>query len=403
MTQPITVALLGIGGYGNTNVGQLLESLQHEPTDAIKIVGAIDPSPSSCRRLAELQARNVPLFPSWQEFYASNAADLMVISTPIHLHARHVTAALDHGSHVLCEKPLCVTPEEILTMLLSRDGANRKVAIGYQWSFSDAIQNLKADVRAGLFGKPKRFKTLVLWPRDEQYYHRNRWAGLLRDPRGNWVLDSPVNNACAHHLHNMFYVLGDVTDRSATPSHVTAELYRAHPIENYDTAALRCATTDGVEMLFIVSHATDRSIGPIFAYEFERATIEHGSGPGDHIVARFRDGSPDKDYGSPNTGRSRKFPTMFNAIRTANGVVCGIEAAASHTRCMWAAQKSMDEILPFSETLLRISGEEGTRQTFVEGLTDALLSCYEDWTLPSDAKLAWAKSGRRVNVDDACA
>ena len=38
------------------------------------------------------------------------------------------------------------------------------VAIGYQWSFSDAIQKLKADVIAGIFGKPRRLKTLVLWP-----------------------------------------------------------------------------------------------------------------------------------------------------------------------------------------------------------------------------------------------
>ena len=132
------------------------------------------------------------------------------------------------------------------------------VAIGYQWSFSPAIQRLKGDIAAGVFGAPKRLKTIVLWPRDETYYSRNRWAGKQRDEAGNPIFDSPVSNACAHYLHNMLYVLGDAVDRSAIPSRVSAELYRAHPIENYDTAALRCWTDRGVEILFIVSHATRR-------------------------------------------------------------------------------------------------------------------------------------------------
>jgi len=96
----ISVALLGIGGYGNTNVGQLLEAQKQEADpNAVRIVGAIDPSPASCRRLAELESRGVPLFESWRAFYASHRADLMIISTPIHLHARHVSAALERGSH----------------------------------------------------------------------------------------------------------------------------------------------------------------------------------------------------------------------------------------------------------------------------------------------------------------
>src|SRR5438552_251290 len=79
----------------------------------------------------------------------------------------------------------------------------------------------------------KRMRCMVLGPRDEAYYNRNRWAGALRDAHGNLVLDSPANNACAHYLHNMLYVLGDVIDRSDPPATVTAELYRAHAITNY--------------------------------------------------------------------------------------------------------------------------------------------------------------------------
>src|SRR5918992_777122 len=101
-------------------------------------------------------------------------------------------------------------------MIRARDAAGRQVSIGYQWSFCPAIQ---------------RLASMVLWPRDETYYLRNKWAGRLFTGQGHPVFDSPVNNACAHYLHNMFYVLGDRTDTSAVPARVTAELYRANSIE----------------------------------------------------------------------------------------------------------------------------------------------------------------------------
>ena len=136
-------------------------------------------------------------------------------------------------------------------MLAARDRAGKHVTIGYQWSMADAIQRLKSEVLSGLFGKPRRLRTMVLWPRDDAYYSRNRWAGRVRDADGNWILDSPVNNACAHHLHNMLYLLGARPDRSAAVHSLRAELYRAHAIENYDTAILRCETANGAEIFFV--------------------------------------------------------------------------------------------------------------------------------------------------------
>src|SRR5688572_16789183 len=122
------------------------------------LVAAIDPNPAGCRRLDELKALGVPLFPSLESFYASRRADLVVLSTPIALHAPQTALACANGSHVLCEKPLCATLEDAALMRDARNGAARHVAIGYQWSFSVAVQRLKADVLAGAFGRAKRLR-----------------------------------------------------------------------------------------------------------------------------------------------------------------------------------------------------------------------------------------------------
>ena len=395
MSRPLSIALVGIGGYGNTYVNALLDAPDQ---DRFTLAAAIDPVPTSCRRLPDLQARRVPIVASLEDFYASGGrADLAVISTPIFLHAPHTCLALTHGSHVLCEKPLCSTLEDARRMIDARDATGGHVAIGYQWSFSRAIRDLKHDILSGVLGRPRRLRTLVLWPRDEAYYRRNRWAGKQRDAHGHGVWDSPVNTACAHYLHNMLYVIGPAPGLSAEPSSVTAELYRAHPIENYDTAALRCRTSDGVEILFVVSHATAGRIGPVFSYEFERGAVEFRDAPGSSIVAHFADGST-KAYGSPGDRREAKLWLTMEAIRRGTPTLCGIEAAVPHVQCATAAQQSMPDIVTFPASRVRVEGSPGSRKTSVDGLDHALEQCYARGRLPSELGVEWSAAGRETDV-----
>ena len=191
----VNLALVGLGGYGLVYLEGLLDQKRN---DDFKIVAGIDPEPQRCTRLQELKAMNVPIFHSMEEFYHQGNADLVIISSPIQMHLPQTCLALFHGSNVLCEKPLGATIQEAAQMIKCRDDAKKFVAIGYQWSFSNAIQNLKRDIQSGLLGSPKRLKTIALWPRGEIYYSRNNWAGKLKDENGNWVLDSPANNALAH-------------------------------------------------------------------------------------------------------------------------------------------------------------------------------------------------------------
>jgi hypothetical protein len=206
-------------------------------------------------------------------------------------------------------------------------------------------------------------------------------------------------NACAHYLHNMLYLTGDRVDRSAEPTSVTAELYRAHPIENYDTGCLRITTVGGAEHLFIVSHATEGRVDPTFSYEFERGTIDFAASPDGDIVARMADGTT-KNYGSPNEPNDGKILLTVDAIGRGTPSLCGIEAAAAHTRCAVAAQASAPDIVPFPRDLVRVTGEVGHRATAVEGLDDVLRRCYAEWRLPSELAVSWARPGRAVTPDD---
>ena len=253
---------------------------------------------------------------------------------------------------------------------------------------------MKSDIRKGIWGKPRRLKTLCFWPRDLAYYQRNSWAGNLQDAEGRWILDSPAHNAMAHFLHNLLYLLGDRPDSSAVPARIKAEAYRAFPIQNYDTTACRIWTDKGTELLFYASHAVSRDWGPMFLLDFEEATISFGE-TGQDIVARDLSGG-EKRYGSPDD--EDQFKKLFEAIQVVQGrreVVCGPEASRSQVVSVNGIQDSVGAVTDLPLVLLQQSMEGKVMAKAVE---QSLTICYQRGVLPSESNQSWAQAGKIIDL-----
>jgi len=401
MVDQTTVVLAGVGGYGKMYLRHLLDAQKRgDAPHPFRIVGVADPRASTCDRYAEVRAANIPVYSSLEAFYERHTADIAIIATPVQLHTRHICLALSRGSHVLCEKPLASSYQDVSRVYHARNAAGRHVAIGYQWSYCPAIRALKRDIASGLLGKPRRMRTLVLWPRGEEYFRRNPWAGRVRDDEGLLVLDSPLHNACAHFVHNAFHVLGEALDTRTLPSRVSAELYRAHAIENYDTAIVRCTIGEngsGVEAMFIASHAVPQRNGPVFCYEFEDATVTYDDAKmSDGIVARFNNGDV-KRYGVPATSDDpAKLWHIFECVRTGRAPICGIEAAYAQTACILAAQESAPHIASFDQSDVIVEKGEMGRLHYPMGLDRELAECHRHFETPAERNLPWSRPGKVV-------
>lgn len=374
-----------------------LETLLGEFTgEEVRIPGVVEPLPEKSIYSRRLEQMQIPVYPALADFYRKEgSAELAVICSPIQHHVSQTCCALEQGSHVLCEKPIGATVQEAEQLIRSEAAVGSWVMIGYQWSFSRAIQELKKDVMAGKLGRPVRLKTLCFWPRDHAYYQRNDWAGRIKDKEGRWVLDSPANNAMAHFLHNLFYILGERTDRSAMPSEVTAEAYRAYPIENYDTIACRSFTREGVELLYYASHATSKARGPIFSFEFEEMLVTLDDIT-EGIVARDKKGKA-RQYGSPEAEhRLHKLFQAVEAVREPVPILCGPEAAAAQTLCVDGVQDSVFEIRTFPDSMIHRDGRQKRR--WVEGLDRELYECYLLGALPGEKKISWASRGNKIDL-----
>lgn len=388
----IKVVLVGSGGYGKKYAEYLLrESHLHNTL----LVAVVDPYAIKSEIYAQLIEAKIPIFETLEQFYSHMNADLAVISTPIHLHCEQTCYAVQHGSHVLCEKPAAPTVEQVKEMIRVRNYWKRTVAVGFQWCYDPAVQRLKEDILSGKFGAAKRFKCLVLWPRNTAYYNRSLWAGKLKI-NGQWVLDSVASNATAHFLHFMLFLLGQDMLNSAYPDFVEAELYRANQIESFDTCAMRISTKD-VEILFFASHAVKEKMGPMFELEFSQAIVYFNHpdflDSTDSLLVVHRNGTKEI-YGAVNHGSMKKLWDVVDLLKGEKKTYCTLESALSLTLTVNCAHLS-SEVVDFPKNLKRIEGDPPL--VWIEDLSKWIRECFNQGKLPSELNLPWARASKKVN------
>lgn len=373
--KPVSVLLVGAGGYGGKIANDLLANAEGY---GLALVGVADPALDSLPVKEEFTRRGVPLFASAEEFYAKNKAELALICTPIPFHEQHVLLALQNGSDVLCEKPIAALPAQALHMDSEARKAGRNLHIGFQLSYTPGVLEMKQDVLAGRFGKALNATALICWPRDAVYYARS-WCAR-RYWKGLPTFDSIAMNACAHYLHLMYFLLGDAMDTSLRPDEAEALVCRANEIETFDTSFFR-VKAGGAVLRFLATHATEEKIDPVIRFTFEKAvlTVRH-SRDLDAICARFNDGTV-KAYGAVLGHVYDKIPYVCDVVRGEKKPVCTVQTALPHLITVDA----VDRLAPV-QVLKGARTEKGGMH--VEGLAEIMQKAFE-----SD-KMPWELDGR---------
>ena len=294
--------MVGFSGYGSFYADFLLGN-PYDMRYAFKAVVDTFLSPDS---KALLDEKGIPYFENLTDFYRDNTCDLVIISSPMQFHKNQCEIAVKNGSVVLCEKPTTARLSDLYEMHEYEKEYDKDIFIGFQWSFARPILALKNDIIAGKFGKVLSAKALVLWPRNLDYYSRSTgWAGKVKTADGLYVYDSVASNATAHYLNNMLFLFGERMDKSVGIEKIDAECFKANDIESFDTCIIRAKTVGGQKVLFIASHATDKSREPILEIKCEKAVISCDfSKDSGRLTAEFENGDV-KDYGQVSTMREQ--------------------------------------------------------------------------------------------------
>lgn len=197
-------------------------------------VSAADASPDILSRVGETYG--VATSADWRAEIRRGIHDLAVICTPASLHVEMATYALEHGLHVLIEKPLSQSLDGLGELLAARDRSGRQVAVAYVFHTFPVLREAAAFLRPDPFGPILQAVVTAgqpfhrLRPAYAKTYYRDRrtGGGAIQDAlthAANWIESvlGPTESVlcdCAH------LALPDVTVEDTV--HLGARHARAH-------------------------------------------------------------------------------------------------------------------------------------------------------------------------------
>lgn len=263
----------------------------------------------------KLGARGVRVFEDYRVMLdeCHRELDLVVVPTPIQLHAEmHATAAA-LGLPSYLEKPATLDYAELERMIATDARLSKASLVGFNFIIEPTRLALKERILAGEFGAVRGATLTALWPRPTSYFRRNEWAGRLM-VNDHIVLDSCLGNALAHFVHNLLFWTGrDDLFSWAQLAAVRAELYRAHAIEGADTFFVEADTTGGVTMRFALSHACSGGSSQAEIVICEKAAVRYVVGQTAEI--RWLDGRVERLPLAPFDGLEENHLEYYRYLR----------------------------------------------------------------------------------------
>ena len=373
----IKVLIVGAGGYGSGYV-RALTSRDY----GAEIAGVVDVMENVNVVCPQIDEHRIPVYRTLADFYKEHTADLAILASPIHLHTPMSIECMKNGSNVLCEKPLCLTTEEIESLDKCCLETGKFLAVGYQMNYRSDVQALKKDILSGKFGSPLRAKCLHTYRRGSIYYARNNWAGRI-SVNGHEVFDSPFTNACAHNFQLLTFLFGKDAESACNITGVKAEMYRGNEnVENYDIACMRFSTDIGADILYYTAHPISSEVfGPYARIEFEKAVVEYGV---DHrITARMATGEV-IDYGEADLDAYHyKLENVIACIKKGKTPACTTKSEFGHVRAVRMVQALPIEDIDKSHVDIVQDERRGTCY-HVKNLEEYLKSSFDNWALPKE-------------------
>ena len=294
VTNAVKVGLVGCGGRGRGAAGQ---ALMADPSNELTAVADIDDTIVS-QALTRLKASE--RFGSRvkvdhpcagldaYEKVIDSGVDVVLLATPPGFRPQHLTAAVNAGKHVFCEKPCAVDSPGVREVIAAQKLAQSKnlaLVSGMCWRYNNMIQEAIRQVHNGAIGRlVAHYSTYYTNPVKPMPPESARPAGMgdIEWQVRNWYNfvwlsgDSLVEQA-VHNADKIMWVVHDQPPLSAV-----AVGGRAVPAQGgniYDHFAVSYAFPNGYRVLLANRQATGCFNGTLDYVMGTEGTLLLGSGP----------------------------------------------------------------------------------------------------------------------------
>lgn len=200
-------AILGCGRISYKHVEALINN--YEDAELVAVCDIAEEKANDRKKQYEDVVKNVDVqvYTDYLEMLSEEKLDVVAIATESGYHAKHALDCINHGTHVLIEKPMALSVEDANQIIAIAKEKNKKVCVSHQNRFNPPIQKLRKAIEEGRFGRIINGTARILWTRDDNYYKQAPWRGT-RELDGGTLM-----NQCIHNIDLLQWMMGSEVER----------------------------------------------------------------------------------------------------------------------------------------------------------------------------------------------
>ena len=142
-------------------------------------------------------------YTDYKEMIQAENPQLVAIATESGSHAEIAMYCIQHGIHVIIEKPMAMSMEDADAIIKAAETDHVKVCACHQNRLNPAVQAARKALEEGRFGRMSHGSIHVRWNRNKGYYDQAPW-------RGTWAQDGGcMMNQCIHGVDLLRWMMGD--------------------------------------------------------------------------------------------------------------------------------------------------------------------------------------------------
>jgi predicted dehydrogenase len=207
LARTVNVAVMGAGGAAQVVHLPILKRLGD-----VTVAGLVDPDVAKATTIAERFVID-RVAPTLDELADQASFDAVLVCSPTSEHEAGVLAALAHGAHVMCERPLVAEAAAARRLIEAAASANRELMVANNLRYRFDLRAIKTFVAAGEAGEVSHIRSIWLNRRSRR--PRRGWrrdpsragGGVLMDLGAQtldlllWILDYPRVERVSAQLH----------------------------------------------------------------------------------------------------------------------------------------------------------------------------------------------------------
>lgn len=225
----LKVGLIGCGGRGT---GAAAQALQADPNVVLTAMGDVfdDRLQLAYGELLKIHPEKIKVepqnkfigFDAFQKVISTDV-DVVILTTPPAFRPDHLTAAVNAGKHVFCEKPVAVDAPGVRQVLEAAKIAkknNLSLVSGFCFRHDYANQAVFGRVLNGAIGDVRAITTFRHGGEAWYFDRQPDWSQMTYEMRNwyyyNWLSGDFIVEQAVHSLDMMSWAMGDVMPIKAT-------------------------------------------------------------------------------------------------------------------------------------------------------------------------------------------